>query len=116
MTRSSWASTGVGSSGFWDFDVPVVRCPDCGAMIELPLRVTSGDVVECPNCAGHLLRLRQDAGVWSATLAHRVSCPNCDDLLTLPEDAKPGDLVNCCGRDYRLTLEYGAFAAEEVSR
>jgi uncharacterized paraquat-inducible protein A len=96
--------------------MPVIRCPDCGALIELPSRVKSGDLVECPNCAGHLLRVREDADAWSATLAHRVSCPECDELLTLPEGARPGDLVRCCGRDYRLTFEYGAFAAEEVSR
>ena len=94
----------------------LVRCPDCGAVIELPPRTKPDDLVECPNCAGHLLRVREEAGTWSATLADRVSCPNCDELLTLPEDAKAGDLVNCCGRDYRLTFEYGAFAAEEVSR
>ncbi len=93
--------------------MPVVRCPDCGAMIELPRGVRSGDLVECANCAGLLLRVRDAAGAWSAALAHRVSCPNCGKLLTLPEDAKPGDLINCCGRDYRLTFEYGAFAAEE---
>ncbi len=96
--------------------MPAIRCPDCGALIELPPSVRSDDLVECPNCAGHLLRVREDAGVWSATLAHRVSCPNCDELLTLPEDAKPGDPINCCGRVYRLTFEYGAFAAEEESR
>lgn len=93
-----------------------IRCPDCGALIELPPSVRSGDLVECPDCAGHLLRVQGDAGLWSVTLAHRVSCPNCDELLTLPDDAKHGDLINCCGRDYRLTLEYGAFAAEEESR
>jgi hypothetical protein len=43
-----------------------------------------------------------------------VSCPNCDELLTLAEDAQAGDLVTCCGRDYRLTFEYSAFAAEDV--
>jgi hypothetical protein len=37
-----------------------------------------------------------------------VSCPDCDELLTLPA----GDLIECCGRRYRLTFEYGAFAAE----
>jgi len=26
-----------------------VRCPDCGAEVELPAGVTSGDVLECPN-------------------------------------------------------------------
>ena len=93
-----------------------IRCPDCDALIALSPGARSADLVECPNCAGHLLRAREDAGVWSAMLAHRVSCPNCDDVVTLPEGAKPGDLVTCCGRDYRLTLEYGAFAAEETSR
>ena len=94
--------------------VPVVRCPDCDAVIELPPGIRSGDLVECPNCAGHALRVREDAGRWVATLAHQVSCPNCENLLTLPENAKPGDTVECCGRSYRLTFEYGAFAAEEA--
>ena len=58
MTMSSSASTGVGSSGFWDFDMAVIRCPDCGAVIGLPPRVKSSDLVGCPNCAGHLLRVR----------------------------------------------------------
>jgi hypothetical protein len=96
--------------------MPRVMCPDCGAVIELAAGITSGDLVECPNCAGHLLRVRHGGGTWSATLAHRVSCPGCDELLTLPEDARAGDLVTCCGRDYRLTFEYGAFAAEDMSR
>jgi uncharacterized paraquat-inducible protein A len=94
--------------------VAVVHCPDCDAVIELPPGIRSGDLVECPNCAGHALRVREDAGRWVATLAHQVSCPNCEKLLTLPEDAKPGDTVECCGRSYRLTFEYGAFAAEEA--
>lgn len=92
----------------------VVRCPDCDALIDLPAGVRPGDVLDCPNCAGHALRLREAAGRWSATLAHRVSCPHCDEVLTLPEDTKPGDLVSCCGQTYRLTFEYGAFAAEEA--
>ncbi len=45
-------------------------------------------------------------------IAHRVSCPDCERVITLPEDAKTGDTVECCGRLYRLTFEYGAFAAE----
>jgi len=35
-------------------------------------------------------------------------------VLTLPEDTKAGDVIECCGRRYRLTFEYGAFAAEEA--
>lgn len=58
--------------------------------------------------------MRDEGGRWVATLAYRVSCPDCGQLLTLPEDAKPGDFVECCGRRYRLTFEYGAFAADEL--
>jgi len=57
--------------------------------------------------------LRWEGGRWAATLAYRVSCPSCDDVLTLPDEAKAGDTIDCCGRRYRLTFEYGAFAAEE---
>ena len=92
----------------------VVRCPDCGARIELPAGTRSGDLVECPNCAGHALRVREDAGGWSATLAYLVSCPKCDETMTLPDDVKPGDAIRCCGRTYRLTFAYGAYAAEEA--
>jgi len=92
--------------------MPVVRCPDCGTPVELPLGTRSGDLVECLNCAGQALRVREHGGQWSATLAYRVSCPACDEVITLPEDTKPGDTVRCCGQKYRLTFEYGAFAAE----
>ena len=91
----------------------VVRCPDCGDVVDLPPRSRSGDLVVCPNCAGHVLRIREDGGQWVATLAHRVSCPACEAQMTLPEDAKARDVIGCCGRRYRLTFEYGAFAAEE---
>ena len=92
----------------------MVRCPDCGEEIELPLEVTSGDLLDCPNCAGHALRIREDGGRWVATLAYRVSCPDCDAVLTLLGGAKAGDLIECCGRRYRLTFEYGAYAAEAL--
>jgi len=94
--------------------MPAVRCPDCGAMIELPPGVGSGDLAECPNCAGHALRVREDEGRWSATLAYRVSCPDCDEVITLPEGARAGDTVSCCGRTYSLTFAFGAFAAEKM--
>jgi hypothetical protein len=94
--------------------MPVVRCPDCDALVELPEGTRSGDLVDCPNCAGHALRLHEDAGRWSATVTCRVSCPACDEVMTLPEDVEPGDTVRCCGRTYRLTFAYGAYAAEEA--
>ena len=91
-----------------------IRCPDCGEEIELPPDAKSGVLLDCPNCAGHALRIREEAGQWSATLAYRVSCPDCDEVMTLAEDAKAGDVIECCGRRYRLTFEYGAYAAEPL--
>lgn len=89
-----------------------VRCPDCGEGVAVPVEAEPGDLLECPNCAGHALRLTREDGWWAARLAHRVSCPTCNEMLMLRESAKAGDAVECCGRRYRLTLEYGAFAAE----
>ena len=82
-------------------------------MVAVPEGARSGDLLECPNCAGHPLRLKWDDPRWAATLAYRVSCPRCDDVRTLPEDVQAGDTIDCCGQRYRLTFEYGAFAAEE---
>ena len=73
-----------------------------------------GDLLECPNCAGHALRVRKEGGQWSATLAYRVSCPDCERVVTLPEEAKAGDEIECGGRRYKLTFEYGAYAAEAL--
>jgi hypothetical protein len=71
-----------------------------------------GDVIGCPNCAGLALRVREDGGRWVAQLAPTVSCPDCDRVIVLPEGARPGDRVRSCGREYRLTFEYGAWALE----
>jgi hypothetical protein len=81
-------------------------------VLAVPADAQPGDIVECSSCAGHAVRLTREDGHWAAKLAHRVSCPACEEILTLPEDTKAGDVVECCGRRYRLTFEYGAFAAE----
>lgn len=93
--------------------MPAVRCPDRGALVELGNDVRTGDLVECPTCAGHALRVREEGDRWAASLAHRVSCPDCNEVITLPEDARAGDTVSCCGRTYRLSFAYGAFAADK---
>jgi Zn finger protein HypA/HybF involved in hydrogenase expression len=89
-----------------------VRCPDCGQDMPLPPGTRSRDLLPCPNCAGLSLRVREDGGRWVASIGHTVSCPDCDRKIVLPETAKAGDLVKCGGRRYRLTFEYGTFAAE----
>jgi Zn finger protein HypA/HybF involved in hydrogenase expression len=92
-----------------------VRCPDCGQDVPVPPGTRSGGVIDCPNCAGLALRVRADGDRWVATIAHRVSCPDCGEGITLPEHARAGDTIECGGRRYRLTFEYGAFAAEPVA-
>jgi hypothetical protein len=62
-----------------------VRCPDCGAQVPVPAGACAGDLVECPNCAGHALRFHREGSGWGATLAHRASCPACDEVLTVPD-------------------------------
>ena len=92
-----------------------VRCPDCGQDLPLPPGTRSGNLLPCPaNCAWLSLSVREDGGRWVASIAHTVSClcPDRDRDIVLPEAAKAGGLVECCGRRYRLTFEYGAFAAE----
>ena len=58
--------------------------------------------------------MRAEAGRWVATLAYRVSCPGCGTQITLAEGARAGDTLECCGRRFRLTFEYGAFAVAEL--
>jgi endogenous inhibitor of DNA gyrase (YacG/DUF329 family) len=89
-----------------------VRCPDCGQDIPVPAGARSGDLIDCPNCAGLALRLKEYGGRWTAAIAHQVSCPDCQQTIVLSDTARAGDRVACCGREYRLTFEYGAFALE----
>ena len=89
-----------------------VRCPDCGMAVPLPGGARPGELVECPHCAGLMLRLKGGPWAWTATIAHRVSCPSCDQPIVLPEGSRRGDVIECCGRRWQLTFEYGAFAAE----
>lgn len=56
--------------------------------------------------------MRVEEGRWTASLAHRVSCPACERLVTVPEGVQAGDVIECCGRRWRLTWAYEAFAAE----
>jgi len=81
-----------------------VRCPDCDEVVTVPADAEAGDLVDCPNCAGHALRVTRHDGHWVASLAHRVSCPICNEVQTLPEGARAGDVVACCSRRYRLTV------------
>ena len=50
-------------------------------------------LVECPNCAGGALWVKEERAGWLPTLADRVSCPECDKAITLPRGTKAGDAI-----------------------
>lgn len=60
------------------------------------------------------MRLEAGDGQLAGVMIKRVSCPVCDRDVELPDDAKAGDFVTCCGKTFRLTYEFGAFAAEPL--
>lgn len=95
-------------------DSATVRCPDCGQEVPLPAGVSSGEVIDCPNCAGLALRVHRDGGRWTARVAPTASCPHCDRIIVLPEGVRAGERLQSCGREYRLTFEHGAWALEPV--
>jgi endogenous inhibitor of DNA gyrase (YacG/DUF329 family) len=92
--------------------VATVRCPDCGREVPVPPGSRTGDLLDCPGCAGLALRVREQGGGWTASIAHVVSCPRCERRVVLPETAAAGQVVQCCGHGWRLTWEFGAFALE----
>ncbi|MBI3016267.1 MAG: hypothetical protein HYY65_14660 [Candidatus Tectomicrobia bacterium] len=47
-----------------------------------------------------------------ARIAEIVSCPVCRKTIVLPEGVRAGERISHCGRQFVLTYEFGAFAAE----
>ena len=91
-----------------------VVCPGCGE--EVSLRgVKAGDRIDCPNCANLTLRLKEENGRYFLVEIPQVSCPTCDRLIEVSEDLRPGDILTCCGEDFLLTYEFGAYALREKS-
>ena len=89
-----------------------VSCPECGRELELSETAKSGDIVDCPFCAGLSLRLIEEGGRFSAVALKKVSCPSCDRIIVLPDKAHAGDIIRCCGKEFRLTYDFGFFALE----
>jgi hypothetical protein len=38
--------------------------------------------------------------------------PACDRMIVLSDNAHAGDIIRCCGKEFRLTYEFGSFALE----
>ena len=86
-----------------------ILCPGCGERVLLQgLKI--GDRIDCTNCADLTLRLEEKDGQYLLVDIPKVSCPSCDRILEVPDGLGPGDVMTCCGVDYMLTYEFGAYA------
>lgn len=91
--------------------MPFLTCLGCGEEADIS-GLKEGNRFECANCASLTLELvRQEDGL-TLRQVHRVSCPSCSRVLEVPKHAKAGDTMTCCGRMFRLTYEFGAYALE----
>ena len=91
--------------------MPSVICPGCGEEVDVS-GLKEGDRFECTNCADLTLELIRREGELTLRQVHWVSCPLCGQRLEVPEHARAGDMMTCCGRTFRLTYEFGAYALE----
>ncbi len=86
-----------------------VVCPGCGETVRLQgLKI--GDRIDCTNCADLTLRLVEKDGQCILVDIPKVSCPSCDRILEVPDGLGRGGVMTCCGVDYMLTYEFGAYA------
>ncbi len=89
-----------------------VVCPGCGETVSLA-GLKAGDPIDCPNCANLTLRVKKRGEEHYLEEIPKVSCPSCDRVMEIPEGLGPGDSLKCCGKEFTLTYEFGAYALEE---
>ncbi len=89
-----------------------VVCPGCGETVSLA-GLKAGDRIDCPNCANLTLRVKKRGEEYYLEDIPKVSCPSCDRVMEMPEALGPGDSLKCCGKEFTLTYEFGAYALEE---
>ncbi len=89
-----------------------VVCPGCGETVSLA-GLKAGDRIDCPNCANLTLRVKKRGEAYYLEDIPKVSCPSCDRVMEMPEALGPGDSLKCCGKEFTLTYEFGAYALEE---
>jgi len=89
-----------------------VVCPGCGETVSLA-GLKAGDRIDCSNCANLTFRVKKRGVVHYLEEIPKVSCPSCDRVMEIPEGLGPGDSLKCCGKEFILTYEFGAYALEE---
>lgn len=95
--------------------MPKAWCAGCGQEIEIPAGIRSGELFECPNCAGLTLRAIEKDGTWTVSQVRTASCAVGNEVLVLPDHMQPGDTIECHGWRQRVTYEYGAWALVKLS-
>lgn len=89
-------------------------CPGCGENVSLQgLKV--GDRIGCPNCANLTLRVKKRGEEHYLEEVPKVSCPSCDRVIEIPESLGPADSLMCCGEEFIISYEFGAYALEKKS-
>lgn len=90
-------------------------CPGCGKAVS-DRRIERGDRFECKRCAGLLLEVVYKGGRPALRQVPFASCPICEASLEIPEGVEPGEEVKHCGKTFRLTYAFGAYALEPISK
>jgi hypothetical protein len=86
-----------------------IPCPGCGSPIRTE-GLLPGMRIDCELCAGVVLEVTDEGGRIGLREVPFASCPVCDARLEVPRQAKAGDEMSHCGRVFRLTYEFGAWA------
>jgi len=89
-----------------------VVCPGCGETVSLA-GLKAGDRIDCSNCANLTLRVKMRGEEHYLEEIPKVSCPSCDRVMEIPEGLGPGENLKCCGKEYTLNYEFGAYALAE---
>ena len=92
----------------------LLLCPACGKTITVPRGNQQFSLIECPNCAGIMLRLIEDGGEETLSVVQMISCPGCGERIPIDEDTPAGTILRHDEKDFLLTKEFGAFALEAV--
>ena len=92
----------------------LLLCPVRRKMIPVLGGTKPGELIECPNCAGMMLRLFVEEGEEILRPVQLISCPGCGERIPIDEDTPAGTILRHDEKDFLLTKEFGAFALEAV--
>ncbi|MDA0999030.1 MAG: hypothetical protein O2807_00750 [bacterium] len=93
----------------------LLYCLSCEQMIQVPEWVEVGDLFECWNCAGVMIRLIEGEDGPALKVVQMVRCPACGGKIPVDDDTPAGTILSHDGKDFRLAKEFGAFTLEPAA-